>query len=177
MSISIWLAHDAYDHNPNPYTISATALLRPTKQLILARRLPISSTDTIDIVNNIASRMGTAIHESLENAWINHYVSGLKLLGYDQTYIDRVKINPTSVDRYLHKHGMLDMVPIYLELRSSKKVGKWTVTGKFDFIADGVVEDLKTTKAYSYIKKSNDVKYAQQGSIYKWLKSRTCLTF
>ena len=33
LSIAVWLACDDYDYNNDPYTISATTLLKPLKQI------------------------------------------------------------------------------------------------------------------------------------------------
>jgi len=62
-----------------------------------------------------------------------------------------------------------DAIPIYLENRSQKKIVKWWVSGKFDFVYEGRVRDIKTTKTYNWILGGNDKKYALQGSIYRWL--------
>ena len=40
VSMAVWLAHDEYDHNDDPNHISVTGLIKPTKQLILAGRVP-----------------------------------------------------------------------------------------------------------------------------------------
>jgi hypothetical protein len=48
-------------------------------------------------------------------------------------------------------------------------MGKWTVHGKFDMVYEGEVNDVKTTKTFSYIKGDNVKDYRLQGSIYRWL--------
>ena len=51
-------------------------------------------------------------------------------------------------------------------------MGKYTVSGKFDFIGDGRVEDFKSTSVYTAMRGSNDDKYILQGSIYRWLNPK-----
>ena len=62
-----------------------------------------------------------------------------------------------------------DDIPIYLEQRLSRQLGKWKITGKFDFIGEGKVQDFKSTSVFTYKKQTNSDKYTQQGSIYRWL--------
>jgi len=161
-SMAVWLAEDSYDHNDDPMTISATALLKPVKQIVLASRMP-PGAGINDISNLIASRLGTAIHESIERSWLNNHVQSLVDLGYPKRAIDLVKINPEpdEIDE--------DTIAVYMEQRSTKKVGPYTISGKFDFVANGRLEDFKTTGTFTYIKQTNNLKYIQQGSIYRWL--------
>jgi hypothetical protein len=162
MSVAVWLAHDDYDHSPDPYHVSATGLLKPLKCIVLGSRVT-GNSDT-DIADLIPSRVGTAVHTAIESAWLssnlkNHLLS----LRYSPRVVENIIINPTP-DQLTE-----DSVPIYMELRGSKKVGKYTVSGKFDFVSGGVLEDFKTTGTYGYVNQSNASKYIQQGSIYKWL--------
>lgn len=164
LSLAVWLAHDSYDHNADPTHISATGLIKPLKQIILGTRIPTDATPA-DISSLVQSGMGTAIHDSIESAWVNNYTSSMKALGYPQGVIDRIAINPTS--REVKENP--DNIPVYMELRSSKTVEGMTISGKFDFVADGRVEDFKSTSTFTYVNKSNDAKYQLQGSIYRWL--------
>lgn len=159
LPIAVMLATDLYDHNSDPNTISVTALLKGTKQVILGSRIP--STETVDISTLIASTIGTSVHSHLEDSWKNHYKQSMQDLGYPQKVIDKIAINPDVVTE--------GMYPVYLENRTSKKVGTWTVSGMYDLIIEGAIHDLKTTSTYTYVNKSNDKKYMQQLSIYKWL--------
>lgn len=162
MSVSLWLAHDDYDHSSDPYSISATSLLKPIKSLVLGRRAVGNSQS--DVADLIPSRMGTAIHTAIESAWLSPELpKHLLELGYSPRVIDNIVVNPTK------EQLTEDSVPIYMELRGFKKVGKYTVSGKFDFVSGGVLEDFKTTGTYGYINQSNAEKFIQQGSIYKWL--------
>lgn len=162
ISLALWLAYDNYDHDNDPTHISATALLKPLKQIILAPRVP-KEASTPDVLGQVASRIGTAIHNAIENAWVNNYKEIFPLLGYPNKLINRIKINPTKEEL------TEDTVPVYLEKRSSREIDGFTVTGKFDFVIEGAVRDFKKTKTYAYINGSNEDKYQLQGSIYRWL--------
>lgn len=164
-----WLAHDSYDHNDDPYTISVTTLLRPVKQVILASRVPPSEAKE-DIIGLIKSRMGTAIHDSFESVWLDEdkWKPALAELGYPKRVIDRMKVNPS--DEELADNPK--MLPVYTELRASRKVGKWTVSGKYDFVVDGQVEDLKNTSTFSFTKGNRIEDFQKQGSMYRWLNPK-----
>jgi hypothetical protein len=86
-------------------------------------------------------------------------------MGIPKKVVDRVIINPSKDDLKNNP----DSIPVYLEQRSHKTVGKYTVSGKFDFVGEGRLEDFKTTTTYTAIHNTNDEKYIQQGSIYRWL--------
>ena len=160
LSIAVFLASDFYDHDSN--TISATALIKPIRQIILSDRVP-EGEGIVDLVQMTASRMGSAIHDAIERAWKDNYQVALAALGYPKKIIERVRINPEPAEL------TPDIIPIYLEQRAKKQVGKFLVSGKFDFIGDGRVEDFKTTSAYTAMRGTNDEKYIWQGSIYRWL--------
>ena len=160
LSLAVFLATDGYDYVPD--TISATSLIKPLRQLILGSRVP-QEESAADLTQMVASRMGSAVHDGIERAWTNNHNHAMQALGYPAKVIDRVLINPQAIDL------KEDSIPIYLEQRAYKKVGKHTVSGKFDFVGDGRVEDFKTTSVYTAINKTNDAKYIMQGSIYRWL--------
>lgn len=162
ISMAVWLAMDEYSHTSAPYTISATSLLKPIREVVLARQNMTAPTIE-DISTKVASRIGSDLHAGLEKAWITHYESSLTALGYPANMIKNIKINPKKEDI-----GP-DTIPIYVEGRTEKKVGKWTVTGQYDLVIEGRLEDFKSTGTYSYVMQSNADKYIQQGSIYRWL--------
>ena len=160
LPIAIWLASEGdYDLVPEPNVISATSLQRPLRSLVLGRRL-VQEHD-IDIDQLIPSKLGSSVHYSVEQAWINNYKEAFKALGHPQSMIDRITINPTKV-----KEGD---IPVYIEQRRAKKIDGFIVSGKFDLIVNGELHDIKTTKTYSYITGSNEGDYRLQGSIYRWL--------
>lgn len=163
LPLAIWLVHDDYDHRPEPNYISATSLLRSTKQLVLSRRIP-SAERTADVKDFLASSLGTAIHDSIEKAWTQNYAINLKKLGYPQPIIDRIVINPPK-DMVLAKNA----IPIYLEQRHTKDFNGYIVGGKFDMVFEERLRDFKSTSVYSYLLGSKDDDYSFQGSIYRWL--------
>jgi len=120
--------------------------------------------DDTDIAELVPSRIGTAVHEQIEYAWADVVrPSALRALGYPETLINSVVINPEPGTDLEGK------TPVYLEIRKTKQLGKWKIGGKFDFVAEGTLTDFKTTKTYSFISGSNEDGYMKQGSIYKWL--------
>lgn len=147
IALAVMLATDTYDYDPTPNLISATSLLKPLKSLVLSKRIEPRSIDLLDIYK---SRIGTAVHDSLEQAWKSPN-KALYLLKYAPEVI----------------HGLKNKV--HSEIRSKKQIGKYIVSGKFDICINGQVQDLKTTSTYSYVKSSNDEAYIKQLSIYKWL--------
>lgn len=158
-AIAVWLAHDTYDKAEAG--LSATSLLKPVRQVILAQRIPEGEGIT-DVSGLIKSRIGTAIHDAIERAWLSEYLEDtLKSLGASDKAVSRVTVNPETVNRPCY--------PIYLELRSSKEVLGVKVTGKFDFIENGKLIDFKTTSTFAYTSGNKDEDYIMQGSIYRWL--------
>lgn len=170
LALAVFLASDFYDHSDDPNEISATTLLKPLRQIILASRVPPGDgmTNLADMMN---SRMGTAIHDGIEKAWKSNYRPAMEALGLPQRVIDRIRINPTQGDVDLAAAQGIEIIPIYMEQRLKRKIGKWTVTGKYDFVGEGKVQDFKSTGTFTYKKQTNADKYTQQGSIYRWLDS------
>jgi len=161
LSLAVFLATDNYDHDTS--TISATTLIKPLRQIILSTRVK-NDDASVDLIQMVASRMGSAIHDGIERSWLFNYANALKTLGHPQKIIDRVRINPIGADRDVD-----GIIPIYLEQRAHKVVGQHTVSGKFDFVGDGRVEDFKSTSTYTYVNQTNAQKHTLQGSIYRWL--------
>ena len=161
--LAVWLAaNDGYDLVPDPNTVSATSLMKPIRSLVLGARVAVAGQETVvDVSDLIPARVGTAVHSAAENAWLYSREKGMKNLGIPDGIIDKIRVNPEEVG-----DPRLD---VYMEQRSQKKIGKWTISGKFDFVHEGRVKDIKTTKVYNWIKHTNDEKYMIQGSIYRWL--------
>lgn len=157
LPLAVFLATDHYDHTPN--TISVTSLLRPTRQLVLSLRLSADERLT-DVSDLVSSRMGSAIHTAIEQAWLSPQQALLDL-GFHQKVIDRIKVNPTQPNP--------KDINVFMEKRSSKTIAGYTVTGKFDFVAENKVQDFKSTSVYTYLNQSNVEKYQLQGSMYRWL--------
>lgn len=162
LSMAVFLAVDHYDHNDDPRTISATSLLKPIRQIVLGARVPQEQT-VQDISGLVPSRMGTAIHDGFERAWLHHYARAMTDLGYPKKVIEKVRVNPKPEDLF---DGC---IPVYLEQRAYREINGFRVSGKFDFVGDGRVEDVKTTSVNSWIMGTKDDDYILQGSIYRWL--------
>ena len=73
MSMAVFLAADDYDGpqaEEGVKVISATSLLKSTRQVVLGFRLP---EDTfVDVSDLISSRMGQAYHTAVEYAWLSN---------------------------------------------------------------------------------------------------------
>lgn len=164
LALAVFLATDNYDHEDD--VISATSLIKPIRQLVLERRLK-AMEDYVeplqDVSSLMASRMGTAIHDGIERCWTNPESAqkALKALGYPERVVSRIRVNPESPEP--------GTIPVYLEQRAYKMVGKFRLSGKFDFVGEGMVQDFKSTGVYTYIHQTNSDKYILQGSIYRWL--------
>lgn len=157
LPLAVFLATDHYDYVPN--VISATTLLKPLKQIVLGNRLTQEET-FVDVSDLVSSRMGSAIHTAIEQAWLDP-AKALAALGFSEKVINRIKINPDKPDP--------KDINVYMEKRSNKAIAGMTVSGKFDFVAEGKVQDFKSTSTYTYMNQTNTDKYRLQGSIYRWL--------
>lgn len=169
--LAVWLLHDDYDYtNDKKNYISATALLKSTKQTVLSSRIPYAEREE-DVGDYIASSLGHAIHDSIEKAWRDEKgrAKALKLLGYPEGVADRIVINPTEDEL----HARNDIIPIYIEQRAFREIVidgvTYTVGGKFDMIADGILNDHKSTSAFAWLSGSKDDDHRDQTSIYRWL--------
>ena len=92
LSVAVWLATDSYDYVQDPNYISATSLLKPLKSIILSRTIQI--TDETDIADLVPSKMGTAVHDQIERAWMENYHTALSNLGYQKHLINSIIGNP-----------------------------------------------------------------------------------
>ena len=171
LPLAVWLLHDEYDYINEPNYISATSLLKSTRQLVLAGRVNHEERE-IDISSLIASRTGTAIHDSIEKAWTVSGQRAMKKLGYPEKIYSNVVVNPTEEEMAANP----DIVPIWMEQRAFREVTVNGVTykigGKFDQIIDGRLFDAKTTSVYAYLLGRKDDDYAKQGGIYRWLNPK-----
>ena len=170
LPLAVFLMHDEYKHDARPNVISATGLIRPTRQTVLMQQNP-TEAKTVDISELIASRMGSAIHKGCEIAWTNPDTikKALKLFGMSEDAIENIKINPAFV-----KQGE---TPIYVEQRIEKEVPgvsdafdmPFIISGQYDLVLDGTLNDFKSTSVWAYIYESSVDSFIKQGSIYKWL--------
>jgi hypothetical protein len=162
LALAVFLMYDDYDYDEKPNSISATGLLRPLRQLVLSQQNK-SLAKTVDIADLVASRMGSAIHTACEAAWTDpdNVKKALKALGASEDSITSIKINPEVLQE--------GDTPVYVEQRVEKEINDFTISGKYDLVLDGVLNDYKSTSVWTYIFDSNKDSYIKQGSIYKWL--------
>lgn len=162
LTLAVWMLHDDYDYVSDPNYISATRLLKPTRQIILGSRVP--PQDTVEDVDDYTARaVGRALHDSIEKVWKTAYEIPLQKMGYPQSVIDKIKVNPTDdeIDE--------DTIAIHIEQRETREIRGMTVGGKFDMVADGLLQDNKSTSAYTWVYGGRDTEHQLQGSIYNWL--------
>lgn len=162
LALSVWAINDSYDYVSDPKYFSVTNLLKPVRQIVLQRRID-PETLTTDVDDFLARAIGSSIHDSIEKAWVNNYKDCLKRLGVQENVIKRFKINP---DKNSLNEGD---IPVYLEQRTIKECDGYKVGGKFDFVADGLLHDNKSTTTMKWTKGSSDKDYMLQGSLYRWL--------
>jgi len=162
LPLAVFLATDTYDYVEG--AVSATTLLKPIRAQVLGSRLP-DEYNVTDIVGITKSRMGTAIHDAVEKSWTNgNYKIAMAKLGYPQSVIDKIVVNPEE------GVNLEDKTPVYLEQRTLKEFEGKMISGKFDFVFDGVLRDLKNTSTFSWGKPIEGSDYQLQGSIYRWLR-------
>lgn len=159
LPLAVMLAHDEYEHREEQFTISVTGLLKSVRQIVLGSR-DTSGDSVVDISSLLASTRGTALHDALERAWLSDRLpQTLAELGLPKKVIEQIRVNPTDGE-----HRPLD---VFLEVRNEKKVGRWTITGKFDMSIEYTATDLKNTSVFKW--SSDPEMYVKQLSIYKWL--------
>lgn len=162
LPLAVWLAADDYDFSAvGRKAISATTFLKPVRQILLRERLSPENRKTPDVSDFIASRLGHSIHNSIEMAWTHGYKTSMRTLGYPESLIQKIEINPINPDP--------NKIQVWIEQRTERQFMGYTISGKFDMVLDGVLQDNKSTSVYSWILGSKDDDYRAQGSIYRWL--------
>jgi len=168
LPLAVWLLHDEYDYINEPNYISATSLLKSTRQLVMTTRVNQSDRE-LDISAFLASRMGTAIHDSIQKAWEVSSPAALKKLGYPAKVYENVVVNPTEEQLKANP----DILAIWMEQRAFREIEVNGVTykigGKFDQVIQGRLFDAKSTSVYAYLLGRKDDDYKWQGGIYRWL--------
>lgn len=167
LPLAVWLLQNGYNSGaaeaPPGELLSVTSLLKPTRQLILQRKVD-DSQEELDVSDMLASRMGHGLHESIERSWTEgNWQQALKRLHYPQKVIERIKVNPDPTT--VCKHD----IPIYLEKRGFKEIGGIVLTGQLDFSIDGAYRDFKSTSTYNYTSDSKNDDYRLQGSMYRYI--------
>ena len=165
LPLAVFLMHDNYDYDDRSEVISATGLLRSIRQIVLTQQNK-NLAKTVDVSDLVASRMGQAIHDGCERAWSNrnNVLEALKLLGAADSVVDNIRVNPEAPEELEDHH-----LPVYVEQRAEKQVMNMVISGKYDLVLNGIVNDYKSTSVWTYIYDSNKDNYIKQGSIYKWL--------
>lgn len=164
LALAVWLLYDEYDYIDQPNYISATSLMRPLRQILLNPQVK-RSDRKLDVADFIPRALGNSIHNSIEKAWTHGYVRALKLMGYPDSVIQRIQINPED----FVLEGEHDLIPIYIEQRAFRKIDGYLVGGKFDLVTDGVLQDAKSTSAFTWVMGGKDDDYQLQGSLYRWI--------
>jgi hypothetical protein len=124
---------------------------------------------TSDVADFIARSLGHSIHDSIEKAWLKGKDRALRLMGYPDSVIEQVQVNPTQEAL----RASNSIIPVYVEQRLFRKITVNGVTyeigGKFDMVSDGIIQDFKSTSAWAFAKGTKDDDYSLQMSIYRWL--------
>jgi hypothetical protein len=167
LPLAVWLLSDDYDfiEGIDNY-ISVTTLMKPVRQIVLPRRIP-QEQQTTDVADYISRKLGHAIHDSIEKAWTNpnQYQRALRMMGYPDELIGRVAINPTLEE----VRASNSLIPVYLEQRAMRQFEGFTIGGKFDMVTEGIVNDTKSTSAWSWVMGTRDDQYRLQMSLYRWI--------
>lgn len=176
VSLAVWLSYDEYDYIDEKNYISVTNLLKPTKQAVLSHRAqqhPIFKDKAIDVMSFFASRVGTAIHNSVEKAWDANPKALLKKLGYpDKVAEDIIIFNEQTGLPDAEKLQALraeGKIIVAQEVRMFRKFGEYVIGGKIDFVFDGAPEDFKSVKTWAYGDEVKAKKEVMQISMYRWL--------
>lgn len=171
LGLAVWLLHDDYDYIDEPSYVSATRLMKPLRHILLPPRVP-KELRTSDVEDYIGRALGHSLHDSIEKAWLKGYKRSLMLLGYPEHVINRVLVNPTP--EQLEKTP--DAIPVYLEQRAFRKITvngeTFIIGGKFDLVTDGILNDNKSTTAYTWLFGGKDDDYKLQGSLYNWINQK-----
>lgn len=165
LPLAVWLLHDEYDYISEPNYISVTGLMKPLRHIIIPPRIPKEEATPPDVSDFVSSALGKSIHDSIEKAWVKDPIKKLKMLGYPQDVCDRVLINPSDEELETTKNA----IPVYLEQRGLRPFQGYTIGGKYDMVAEGIVQDNKSTSVNSWLFGSRDSDYQLQMSLYRWI--------
>ena len=165
LPLAVWLLHDEYDYISEPNYISVTSLMKPLRHIIIPPRIPAEDRTPPDVEEYIARALGHSLHDSIEKAWLKGHKRSLQLLGYPESVLDRILINPADEEL----DGVKDPIPVYLEQRGFRPFKGYTIGGKFDMVAEGIVQDNKSTSVNSWLFGSRDADYQLQMSLYRWI--------
>lgn len=167
LTLAVWAVDDHYDYEAGakfdkPY-ISVTTLMKPLKQLVMSMRVPREEREE-DVADYIPRALGHTIHDGIERAWHN-YRANLKRLGYPESVINSIRVNPTDEERKADPNK----IDVFLEQRAYREIEGYVIGGKFDNVMEGHVEDTKSTSAFAWVYGTRDDETVLQGSFYRWL--------
>jgi hypothetical protein len=170
LEMAVWLLHDEYDHVKEENYISATGLMKPLRHILLPPRIEEGQRVNPDVEEYIPSALGSSLHAGIEKAWMDgRHVVALRKLGYPESVIERVRVNPAPEELAALPH----CIPVYVEQRSIREITvdgtTFKVGGKFDMVCEGRVTDTKSTSVWAWVYGGRDEQYQLQGSIYRWL--------
>lgn len=167
LPLAVWLLQDGYNSGaaqaPEGELISVTSLMKPTRQQILQRRVDAKGLES-DVSDMIASRMGHALHDSIERSWTEgNWRKAMKMLHYTDEVVDSIVINPgPDVD-------LSEKIPIYLEQRGFLPFEDIVLTGQLDFLIGQAYRDFKSTSTFAWTSGNKDQDYILQGSMYRMI--------
>lgn len=139
--ICSWLKHDDYDHVVSENTFSATTLLKPVRVYWLSLR----NNDNLqmDVSDLIASRIGTAVHDSIERIETDGVEKEIRL------------------EKEIEIDGEVFIIRGKFDILEHQPDGSCTL------------RDIKTTSVWAYVFGTKDEEYRKQLSVYRWLLSDT----
>lgn len=145
------VAHSDYDYNNDPKYISATTLIKSPRRIVMGM-WNMKNKEKVDVTKLAPMFLGNSSHTAVQLFWESpneYWRNGLKNLGYSKKYINRIIVNPTKkqLKKFQIKHKGNALV-VYIEKRAQARIGKYNLTGKYDYIFDGRVQDLKTASVY-----------------------------
>ena len=151
--IAEWLTTNEYDYQEG--VVSATSLLNPVRMKALTERH--WNELEMDIQHLESSRMGHAVHDSLEKAPMSNVLIQEKRF---YTEIDGVKIS-----------GKPDLITKANEIIFNGKEMKLPIDRivNMDVNSIGHLKDYKTTKTWKWIYGSGDDDYIKQLSTYRYI--------
>ena len=165
--ISVWLAANTYTGGNSETSISATGLLRSTRQQVLQRKAIKEDNELeVDISSLMKSKTGTAIHKCIELSWTDPELlkNACQALGWVDSRVNKIHVNP--------EEPIEGETNVYFEQRAYKDFNGWRINGEFDCVLNGTVIDFKSTSVYTYINKTKEQDYIKQLSIYRWLNPK-----
>lgn len=141
-----WLTNDEYDYDPD--AVTATSLLKPIRMFVLAKRY--KDVTELDISDLIASRYGTALHDSLEKVKVKNAIQENRL----QTSINGYKVT-----------GKFDMI-VDMD-KPVKKLVDVKSTSVWSYIFNSKHEDYITQLSiYRFLAQKNNINVGEDAEIF-----------